>query len=370
MPPAASVLVVGAGFSGAVVAGELARRHGVAVRVIEQRAHVAGNAHTERDEQTGILRHVYGPHIFHSANARVWEYVRRYADFYAYVHRVKAHSRSGIYSLPINLHTINQFFNQRFDVAAARAFVAGRCVKFAKIENFEQLALSQLGPELYEEFIYGYTKKQWGVEPSCLPADIFRRLPLRFDYDDAYHAHSRVGLPQQGYTGLVQNILQHELIEVQLGERFSLDMCKSYRKVIYTGAIDELFEYRFGALSYRRMSWQTARVPGSLQGLSQMNYTGMEQPYTRIIEHKYFDQNPARFESSVYDVEFSHEAEAGQGGHYPKRLAADLVLLQQYRQLAESNPDLHLLGRLATYRYMDMEQVIAEALEFVDSLRL
>lgn len=362
-------MVVGSGFSGAVVAGELARRYGIAVRVIERREHVAGNAHTEQDQASGIMRHVYGPHIFHSDNARVWDYVQRYARFYPYVHRVKAHSRSGIYSLPVNLHTINQFFNRRFDVAAAQAFVASRCEQFATIANFEQLALSQLGRELYEEFIYGYTKKQWGVEPSSLPADIFRRLPLRFDYDDSYHQRGRVALPYEGYTVMVQRILDHPLIEVRTGENFSADMLAHYRKVVYTGAIDELFGHCFGALSYRRMSWETQRVQGSLQGLSQMNYTGMEHAHTRIIEHKYFDWNPARFDQSVYDVEFSHEAEIGQCGHYPKRLAGDMQLLQQYRQLAQANADLHLLGRLATYRYMDMEQVIAEALDFVDNFR-
>ena len=209
------ILIVGAGFTGAVVARELAEA-GLASLVIDERWHVAGNCHTARDPRTGVLLHRYGPHIFHTNDDRVWAYVTRFAEMKPYVNRVKAVVRGRVYSLPINLHTINQFFGTKMSPEQARVFIEQRRVKeITKPCTFEEQALSMVGREIYEAFFLGYTRKQWGVDPSRLPASILKRLPMRFNYEDNYFSHRNQGMPAEGYTELVHNILRHPLIEVR-----------------------------------------------------------------------------------------------------------------------------------------------------------
>ena len=366
-PSRERVLIVGAGFSGAVLARYLAEHAGLASLVIDERPHVAGNCHTERDEATGVMLHKYGPHIFHTDNEAVWSYIRRFSDIVPYRHRVKATIDRGVFSLPVNLHTLNQFFDKRFSPAEAQAFVAALGDKsFANPANFEEQAHNLIGADLYQAFIYGYTKKHWGCEPRELPTSIFSRLPIRFDYDDSYHRSRYSGIPRDGYTACIERILDHELVEVKLSTRYEQAMAADFSHVFYTGPLDAWFGYSLGRLSYRTVFWERIETAGDLQGCSQMNYPQLDVPHTRIHEDKHFTPWE-NHERSVGLIEFAKETAAGDIPYYPKRLAADKEKLTAYLALANSGQGVSFLGRLATYRYMDMHQVIAEALSFSDS---
>jgi UDP-galactopyranose mutase len=362
-------LVVGAGFSGAVLAHELATRAEAQIVVVDCRPHVAGNCHTERDAATGVLLHVYGPHIFNTDNERVWEYVNRFGTFRPYISRVKASTARGIFSLPVNLHTINQFFGRKFTPDEAREHVAGLSDKsIGEPMNFEEQALKFVGRDLYETFFQDYTRKQWGCEPRELPASILKRLPLRFNYDDNYYNKRHQGIPEEGYTGVIGRLLEHPSIEVRLNAAWHRhDDRSGYDHVFFTGPIDAYFEFSEGRLGYRTVTFERIDAEGDYQGCAIINYPDAAAPWTRIHEHKHF----APFENHEKTVafrEFSHETGPDDSPYYPKRLAADKALLLRYRALAEKETSTSFLGRLATYRYMDMETVIGEALEFSDKV--
>jgi UDP-galactopyranose mutase len=244
---------VGAGFSGAVVARTLAEA-GHKVLVVDERTHVAGNCHSQRDPRTGIMTHVYGPHIFHTANERVWGYVQQFGEWMPYQHRVRAVSNGAVYSLPINLLTINQFFRKTMGPEEARGFVAGQSKPFEQPRNFEEQALCMIGPDLYRAFFEGYTRKQWGLDPTQLPASVLKRLPVRFDYEDSYFSHPHQAIPRNGYTEVVSSILALPDIELRLGTRFE-DLSESFAHVVYTGPIDRYFEFRCGRLAYRTIEF-------------------------------------------------------------------------------------------------------------------
>ena len=355
------VLVVGAGFSGAVVAGELARA-GHKIHVIDERDHVGGNCYTYRDEETGVMVHKYGPHIFNTSIPRVWGYVNKYGTWMSYVNRVKANSKTGIYSLPINLHTINQFFDIKLNPVEAEQYLKKISVKFThEPRNFEEQALSFIGEELYKEFFYGYTKKQWGVEPSQLPASILKRLPVRFNYNDNYYSSRWQAIPLEGYTTVFDRILSHENISIELSTSYEKEMNKSYDKVIYTGPIDKYFDYRLGRLSYRTVFWEKDISQGDALGNAVINYCEEEIPYTRALEHKYFTPWENHNKTVVF-TEFSKETGPDDIPYYPKRLAPDMELFERYDELADNEEKVVFLGRLATYRYMNMDQVIDDAL--------
>lgn len=368
------ILIVGAGFSGAVLARQLAELAGIKSLVIDSRHHIGGNCHTERDGNTGIMIHCYGPHIFHTDNERVWKYIQRFTDIIPYRHRVKASIDRGVFSLPINLHTINQFFNKKFNPHEAKLFIERIGSKTIKDPiNFEEQALKFLGEELYRAFFYGYTKKQWGCEPTELPASILKRLPVRFDYDDSYHLSKYSGIPVDGYSACIGRILKHDLIEVKLNTSFESNMSEDFDHVFYTGPIDAYFEHKFGRLAYRTVFWERLEESGDIIGCSQMNFTETNIKHTRIHEDKHFTPWE-KHEKSVALIEYSKETSPTDIPYYPKRLPDDMALLNQYCQLASVSNKTSFLGRLATYRYMDMHQVIAEALEFsemcLNSLRL
>ncbi len=365
---AEGILIIGAGFSGAVLARELADAWDDEILVIEGRDHVGGNCHTERDAATGIMVHRHGPHIFNTNSREVWDYVNRFGRFRSYVSRVKACTTRGVFSLPITLHTINQFFGKAMGPAEAEAFI-GSIVEPAPAgpRNFEEAALATIGRELYDTFIHGYTKKQWGCEPRELPAAVFQRLPVRFSYDDNYYDSLFQGIPEDGYTAVVARILQHPRIHLELGRRFDPGEMSSprarFRHVFYTGPLDEFFGHRFGRLSYRTVAFERIEALGDFQGCAVLNFPGLEVPYTRVHEHKHFTPWESH-EKTVAFREYSHETGPGDTPYYPKRLARDKELLLRYRDLARETPGVSFLGRLATYRYLDMERVIAEALDF------
>jgi len=355
------IAAVGAGFSGAVIARELARA-GYAVHVYDARPHVAGNCHTERDPTTGILLHRYGPHIFHTDDERVWRYLQQFTEFMPYVNRVKTTSGGQVYSLPINLHTINQFFGRAFSPSEARAFIACRADAGSNDpQTFEEQALRFVGRELYEAFFRGYTQKQWGCPPGELPAGILRRLPLRFNYDDNYYAHAHQGMPREGYTRIVENILAHPNIRLSLRTHFRRDAGAAYHHVFYSGPLDGYFDYRLGRLGYRTLDFREIRAEGDFQGCAVMNYADEAVPYTRIAEHKHF----APWEhhaSTVCFAEYSRACGEGDVPYYPIRLAGEQALLAAYVELAERERGVTFVGRLGTYRYLDMDVTVAEAL--------
>lgn len=361
------VLIVGAGFSGSVVARQLADA-GVRCMVIDSRDHVGGNCHTERDDATGIMVHRYGPHIFHTSNQEVWDYVHRFGEWVPHVNRVKASISRGIFGMPINLHTINQFFGRRFSPEDARQFVTSLGDSSIHLpQNFEEQALKMIGRELYEAFFRGYTIKQWGCDPTELPASILQRLPVRFNYNDSYYNSRWQAMPRHGYTEVFKTMLDHPLIEVRLSTAWDPAMKTEFRHVVYTGPVDAYFEFRCGRLGYRTVFWERTDGAGDLQGNAVINYPELDVPFTRIHEHKHFSPWEEH-ERTILFTEYSKETSFSDIPYYPKRLAADKRMMADYDALTSTEDGVSFLGRLATYRYLDMHQVIAEALEFSKSL--
>jgi UDP-galactopyranose mutase len=355
------IAIAGAGFSGAVIARQLAEA-GCRVRVFETRNHIAGNCHTQRDPETGVMEHVYGPHIFHSDNTRVIDYVQRFARFRPYNHRVKSTVGGKVWSLPINLHTINQFYGLSLDPDQARTFLAGKAEKpAAEPRNFEENALSLIGRELYEAFFKGYTQKQWGCDPRDLPATIMARLPLRFNYDDSYFHHRFQAMPEAGYTALVAAILDHPDIAVTLNTAFDPSDASGFDHVFWTGPLDGYFGHKHGPLGYRSLKFERFTCQGDGQGCAVMNYGDLSVPQTRVTEHKHFApwENHA---SSVLYRETSYSCGPGDMPYYPIRLAAEKALLARFVDLARQTRNVSFAGRLGTYRYLDMDVTIAEAL--------
>lgn len=358
-------LIVGAGFSGSVLAQQLANQLDCSIDIWDERNHSGGNCHTQRDAATGVMVHEYGPHIFNTDKKEIWDYVNSFVEFRPYVHRVKAMSGGKVYSLPVNLHTINQFFGKTFTPEEAKAFLATLGDKtITEPANFEEQALKFIGKELYEAFFYGYTKKQWGCEPTELPASILKRIPVRFNYDDNYHNNIYTGIPVDGYTAVMEKMTAHPSISITLNKKFdrSTDVSQ-YDHVFYTGPIDAFFDYEFGRLGYRTVLFEKNYADGDFQGTTQMNYCDAAIPHTRITEHKHFTPWE-QHDTTIYFTEYSKETTAADVPYYPKRLAADIELLKNYRAKATAQHHTSFLGRLATYRYMDMHHVIGEALEF------
>ena len=358
-------LVIGCGFSGAVLANQLSATLDCSIDVWDERTHIGGNCHTKRDAATGIMVHEYGPHIFNTNSREIWDYVTSFGEFYPYVHRVKARYNDEMYSLPINLHTINQYFKKAFSPTEAKAFIDQLGDKsIDDPRNFEEQAHRFIGKDLYEAFFYGYTKKQWGCEPSQLPASILKRIPVRFTYDDNYHLSSFTGIPVDGYTALIEKMLLHPSIKIHLDKKFDASMRDlPYDHIFFTGPLDGYFGFNLGRLGYRTVSFEKHYATNDFQGTAQVNYCDLTESYTRITEHKYFAPWE-KHEQTVYFTEYSKETGANDTPFYPKRLEADIELLKRYRVEAQKLNGISFLGRLATYRYMDMHHVIGEAMQF------
>lgn len=356
------IAIVGAGFSGSVIARELAE-NGFSVEVYESRSHVAGNCHTER-HQTGVMVHKYGPHIFHTDDEEVWEYVNRWGTFMPFINRVKTNQGGSIYSMPINLHTINQFFDLDLCPKGARLHIDMIGEDIPDPQNFEEQALSMIGRDLYEAFFKGYTKKQWGRDPKELPASILKRLPVRFNYNDNYYNHKYQGIPQNGYTKIVENILDHSNIKVYLNTEFDPLERHDFDHTFWSGPIDAFFKYEFGKLAYRTLDFQEFVDNGDHQGNAVINYPDESIPYTRITEHKHFAPWE-NHENTVCYREFSRECEDEDIPYYPVRLVKDKDSLNQYLEAADSEKKVTFIGRLGTYQYMDMDVTIRQALNQV-----
>ena len=364
-PHSETIAIIGAGFSGAVIANALAN-HNYSVAVFDTRPHVAGNCHTERDAQSGVMVHKYGPHVFHTDNERVWNYLSQFTNFMPYTNRVKTTSQGQVFSLPINLHTINQFFDKTFSPDEARSFIESQAdLSIEDPTTFEEQALRFVGADLYEAFLKGYTQKQWGCSPDNLPASILKRLPVRFNYDDNYFFHQYQGMPKDGYTVIVEQILDHENITVNLNSTFTRDQADRYDHVFYSGPIDGYFDFKLGRLGYRTLDFKEIRAEGDYQGCAVMNYGDKSVPYTRISEHKYFSPWEAHDKTICFE-EHARECEEGDIPYYPIRLMEEQQMLKRYVDLAKNETNISFVGRLGTYRYLDMDVTIAEALDAAD----
>jgi len=365
MLEAKNILVVGAGFTGAVVARKLVEV-GHKATVIDERDHVAGNCHTERHKETNVMLHVYGPHIFHTDNKQVWDFITDHCKMMPYRHQVRAKVDGKIYSMPINLHTINQFFSASMSPKEAQAFVQNLAqTDIKEPASFEEQALKFVGREIYEAFFRGYTLKQWAVDPKCLPASILKRLPLRFTYDDNYFAHQFQGIPREGYTQVVSSILEHPEIEICLSTSAEhYDGETPYDHVVYTGPLDRYFDHKLGRLTYRTLRFEVEVKDAPYQGTAVLNYCDADVPFTRITEHMYFAPWEAgQFKKSVIYREFSTEAGPDDIPYYPVRRLDDQTLLDGYVALANQASGVTFAGRLGSYAYLDMDVAIARAFD-------
>ncbi|WP_461789886.1 UDP-galactopyranose mutase [Pedobacter sp.] len=364
------LLIVGAGFSGAVIAEQLSKNPNNDITIIEERNHIGGNCYTERDPETNVMVHTYGPHIFNTDNLQVWNYIQQFTELMPFINRVKSVYDNNIYSLPINLHTINQFFGKTLNPKEAQEFITNiGDKKFTNPKNFEEQALRLIGKDLYKAFFYGYTKKQWGCEPKELPAGILKRLPIRFNYDDNYYGTALQGIPKNGYTEIFEKMLDKTNITVKLNSKFSQVDASTYDHTFYTGPLDAFFNFKFGRLGYRTVYFEKHTMKGDYQGNAVINYAEESIPYTRIHEHKHFTPWE-QHEKTIYFKEFSKETEPYDDPFYPKRLKDDMDKLELYQKEVENLKNVTFLGRLATYRYMDMHHVIAEALEIAKNFKI
>ncbi|EOS70308.1 UDP-galactopyranose mutase [Lachnospiraceae bacterium MD308] len=354
-------LVVGAGLYGAVFAHE-AKNAGKKVLVIDRRDHIAGNVYTEEVEDINV--HKYGAHIFHTNNKEVWEYVNRFAEFNRFTNSPVANYRGELYSLPFNMYTFNKMWGVVTpEEAAAKIEEQKRAAGVSEPKNLEEQAISLVGTDIYEKLIKGYTEKQWG-RPCCeLPAFIIKRLPVRLTFDNNYFNALYQGIPQGGYTKMVSNML--EGAEVRLGvdylaEKKELDALAD--KVVYTGAIDAYFGYKLGVLEYRSVRFETEVLDKpNFQGNAAVNYTDAGTPWTRIIEHKWFEFGAQP--KTVISREYSSEWKVGDDPYYPVNDEKNMKLYEEYKNLSASEEKVIFGGRLGEYRYYDMDAVIASALK-------
>lgn len=357
-------LVVGAGLYGAVFACE-AQKAGKQVLVIDKRDHIAGNVYTEEVE--GINVHKYGAHIFHTNNKKVWDYITRYAEFNRFTNSPVANYKGELYSLPFNMYTFNKMWGVVTpQEAAAKIEEQKAAAGITDPKNLEEQAISLVGTDIYEKLVKGYTEKQWGRPCKELPAFIIKRLPVRLTFDNNYFNALYQGIPMGGYTKMVANLL--EGIEVRLGEDY-LEKKEEYdamaEKVIYTGAIDAYFGYQLGALEYRSVRFENEVLDQpNFQGNAAVNYTDAETPWTRIIEHKWFefDDQP----KTVISREYSSEWKPGDEPYYPVNDEKNGKLYEEYKKLAEAESKIIFGGRLGEYKYYDMDGVIASALEMCE----
>jgi UDP-galactopyranose mutase len=366
--------IVGSGFFGLTIAERCAADLGLRVLVIERRPHIGGNAYSEPEPQTGIEIHRYGAHLFHTSNARVWEYVNRFTAFTGYQHRVFSVYKGRVYPLPINLGTISEYFGAVMTPDQARALVAEQSaeVQPGTAANLEQQAISLIGRPLYEAFIRGYTSKQWQTDPVDLPAEIITRLPVRYTFNNRYFSDTFEGLPADGYTAWLERMADHPNIEVRLRTEFSALRADLVGRVpvVYTGPLDAYFDFAAGDLGWRTLDFELEVLgTGDFQGTPVMNYADADVPFTRIHEFRHFhperDWYPA--DKTVIMREYSRFADRGDEPYYPINTAADRARLLQYRQLADQEAGVLFGGRLGTYKYLDMHMAIASALSMYEN---
>ena len=366
-------LIVGAGLFGATISYELTKE-GKKCLVIDKRNHIAGNIYTSFRNEIHV--HEYGAHIFHTSNKDIWKYVNQFTEFNHYINAPLAVYKDEIYNLPFNMNTFSKMWNIKTP-QEAKDIIENQIKELNLVnpKNLEEQALSLVGTDIYEKLVKGYTEKQWGRSCKELPAFIIKRLPVRFVYDNNYFNDPYQGIPHNGYTNIVEKMLQNT--EVRLSTEFieyvNWDMKTtkdghSFEKLIYTGPIDEFFEYQLGFLEYRSLKFETIHLKNveNYQGNAVVNYTEKDIPYTRIIEHKHF--NFSKAPSTIISKEFPAEWKVGVERFYPVNDEKNMSLFQQYQELAKQHNDIYFGGRLGQYKYFDMDKTIESALELADCL--
>ena len=352
-------LVVGAGFAGATIAERLASDAGKRVLICDRRPHIAGNAFDHYDE-AGVLVHRYGPHIFHTNSADVYEYLSQFTEWRPYQHRVLARVDGQLLPIPINLNTINQMYGTNFTSFELEAFFRSVAEPRAQIKTSEDVIISKVGRELYEKFFRNYTRKHWGLDPSELDSQVIARVPVRTNRDDRYFTDTYQAMPLHGYTRMFERMLIHPNIKIMVNADYRdvRDMIP-HREVVFTGPIDEYFEFRFGKLPYRSLEFkfETHNVPVWQEG-PVINYPN-ENPYTRVTEFKYLTGQEHAKTTVVYEY-----PRAEGDPYYPIPRPENNALYRKYQALAAQTPDVHFLGRLGTYKYYNMDQCVAQALTY------
>ena len=362
-------LIVGAGLFGATFAYEAAKR-GKRVKVIEKRDHIAGNIYTK--EVDGIQVHQYGAHIFHTSNKEVWEYVNQFAEFNRYTNSPVANYKGHMYNLPFNMNTFSEMWGVRTpEEAMAKINEQRQEMAGKEPKNLEEQAISLIGRDIYEKLIKGYTEKQWGQKATELPAFIIRRLPVRLVYDNNYFNDTYQGIPIGGYTQIVEKMLDNDLIDVETGVDFFDQKAKyleDYPKIVFTGMIDQFFDYQLGELQYRSLRFETEeKNVDNYQGNAVINYTDAETPYTRIIEHKHFEFGKGDKDKTIITREYPADWHRGDEPYYPINNQRNNDLYKQYTKLADEKADNVIFGgRLGQYRYYNMDQVLHAALTAVN----
>lgn len=360
-------LIVGAGLYGAIFAHE-AKARGKKVLVIEKRPYVGGNIYTEKQE--GINVHIYGAHIFHTNNKQVWNYITQFAEFNRFTNCPVANYKGQIYSLPFNMFTFNKMWGIATPEEAKKIIDVQKKEIIGEPQNLEQQAISLVGRDIYEKLIKGYTEKQWGRNCKELPSFIIKRIPVRFTFDNNYFIALYQGIPIGGYTNLIKNLLagiEVRLCTDYLEHRAELD--KLAKKIVYTGAIDSFYDYSLGALEYRsiRFEKETINIP-NFQGNAAVNYTDRETPWTRIIEHKWFefgkDEDGNELPKTIISREYSSEWKLGDEPYYPVNDGKNEKLYEKYKKLAKNETKIFFGGRLGEYKYYDMDKTVEVALDF------
>ncbi len=359
-------LIVGAGLYGAVFAHEAAKK-GKTCLVVEKRDHIGGNIYTEEVE--GIQVHRYGAHIFHTSNEEVWEYMQQFAKFNRFTNTPVAYYKGQIYNMPFNMNTFNKLWGV-VTPKEAHEKIDAQIAQYGTEDpkNLEEQALSLVGKDIYETLVKGYTQKQWGRPCSELPPEIIKRLPVRFTYDNNYFNDAYQGIPIGGYTAIIEQLLEEADVRLNvdyLKDRSALDALA--RQTLYTGPVDAFYDYRYGELEYRRVYFETEVLnQENYQGCAVVNYTDYEVPYTRIIEHKHFEFGTQP--KTVISREYSVPWERGQEPYYPVNDEKNTALYMRYDALAKEESRVQFGGRLGTYRYLDMDKIVAEALDAAKSI--
>lgn len=368
-------VVVGAGLFGLTIAERIANEGGRRVLIIDKRDHIGGNAWSFT-HPSGIEVHAYGSHIFHTSNDAIWHYVNQFTQFNSYQHRVLTAHNGEVYSFPINLHTLNQFFRKDLDPAGARKLLdlersRDQPTDEMDFRNLEAKAIRMIGPSLYNAFVAGYTEKQWQTAPRDLPEEIINRIPVRFNYDSRYFTDTYQGIPLNGYAAWFQRIVDNPLIEIELGvdflksnHRFNRENVSGQLLVVYSGALDAYYDYRFGALGWRTLEFEHDVLNvADHQGVAVMNYADKEVPFTRVHEYKHF--HPERHSdapSTFVSREYSRSAGIGDDPYYPINGRSDREMLSLYRDLARSERMTLFGGRLGSYKYLDMHTAVGSAM--------
>jgi len=361
------ILIIGAGLSGAVVAERFAREMNKRVLVVEKRDHIGGNCYDYIDHETGLLISKYGAHLFHTNNETVWDYIQKFSEWIRYDHKVVASVDGNIVPIPVNMETINILCNQHLENETdVKEWLLKYQVSFDSPNNSEEIALSRVGHDIYEKLFKEYTLKQWNKQPSELDSSVLARIPVRTSMDSRYFSDKYQALPKHGYTKFIQSILNHPNITVMLSTEYTPNMDIQYEKLIYTGPIDTYYASQgLPKLEYRslRFEFETYKNIGFIQQHMVVNYPSKKYPYTRIIEYKHLPNQP-RSDHSIIVKEYP--SDSGEP-YYPVPTTENQTLYQKYKELADKEVNVVMLGRLANYKYFNMDQAIQNALEYFDT---